>query len=32
METDDGLDPDDRAAEKVLACQAKAAADVAVEE
>ncbi|HID76514.1 MAG TPA: iron-sulfur cluster-binding domain-containing protein [Planctomycetaceae bacterium] len=31
METDDGLDPDDRAAGKVLACQAKASEGVAVE-
>ncbi|HID75649.1 MAG TPA: 2Fe-2S iron-sulfur cluster binding domain-containing protein [Planctomycetaceae bacterium] len=31
METDDGLDPDDRAAGKILACQARADADVAVQ-
>ena len=31
MDEDDGLDPDDRAAGKILACQAKATGDVAVE-
>ncbi|NOX56083.1 MAG: 2Fe-2S iron-sulfur cluster binding domain-containing protein [Planctomycetes bacterium] len=31
METDDGLDPDDKAAGMILACQAKADADVTID-